>query len=417
MAILLPFKALRPSPSLVEQVACPPYDVVNLEDVKSLIKGNPYSLLHLTRSEADFKEKINPYDFIIYEKAKKNLNRFLSEKILVQDTAPCLYIYRQQMGDHSQTGLVGCTSVEEYDSGIIKRHENTRKDKEEDRTRHIDHLNAQLEPIFLTYKPFAEIDAIVAQEMDNSSPIYDFICQEQVHHQLWIISEEKTILKLVELFSSIPHLYIADGHHRAASAAAVSRKRKKDCPSHTGKEPYHFILSVLFPADQVKILPYNRLVKDINGLTPEQFISRLENIFHISSPEKDSAFQPETPRTFGLYLNQCWYKLTAKAKKLKKQEVVESLDVSFLQNNVLAPLLGIHDPRTNERIDFAGGMLGIEKIIKKVNSGDMKAGFTLFPVSVETLMEVADENKLMPPKSTWFEPKLKSGLFIHPLEN
>jgi uncharacterized protein (DUF1015 family) len=417
MAIVIPFKALRPTPSLVNQVASPPYDVVTIEDVKLGIKGNPYSLLHLTRSEAEFKTKINPYDNAVYEKAKENLAQFISEKTLFRDAAPCFYIYRQKMENHSQCGLVSCVSLEEYDSGIIKRHENTRKDKEEDRTRHIDHLNTQLEPIFLTYRPHEAIDSILHQEMEQSSPVYDFTCSSLVHHQLWLISEEKTIQKLVALFASIKNLYIADGHHRAASAASVARKRKSENPSHLGTEPYNFVLSVLFPSNQVNILPYNRMVRDINGLTPEQFLSRLENIFEIIPQKKGTPFQPESPLTFGMYLSQNWYKLSAKTRKFKNQEVVESLDVSFLQNNVLAPLLGIHDPRTNERIDFIGGIHGTEGIEKKVDSGEMKVGFTLFPVSIDTLMEVADADKLMPPKSTWFEPKLKSGLFLHPLEN
>ena len=412
MAVIRQFKAIRPTPEMAEKVAALPYDVVNSEEAAEMVIGNPYSFLHVDKAEIDLPAGTDIYSPEVYEKAKSNLEKMITDGVLVQDEKPMLYVYELTMDGRSQTGLVACTSIDEYMQGIIKKHELTREDKEQDRIRHVDICNANTGPIFLAYRTVDEISEIV-DNVKKNAPVYDFTAEDGIIHRAWIIDDEETINRLVKLFKDVPNLYIADGHHRNASAAKVGLKRRNENPNYTGDEEFNYYLAVIFPSDQLKILDYNRVVKDLNGLSEEEFIKKLSEKFDIV--ETEGRAKPDKAYDFGMYMDGKWYMLTAK-DEIKSKDAVKGLDVSILQDNVLIPILGIGDIRTDKRIDFVGGIRGLGELEKRIDSGEMKVAFAMYPTSIEQLMTIADENKIMPPKSTWFEPKLRSGLFIHSLD-
>ncbi len=412
MAVIRKFKAIRPTSEMAEAVAALPYDVVNSEEAREMTKDKPYSFLHVDKAEIDLPVDTDIYSPQVYAKAKENLDKLVSDGILVQDNKPMLYVYELTMDGRSQTGLVACTSIDEYLNGIIKKHELTREDKEQDRIRHVDICNANTGPIFLAYRTVDEISAIIENVKKNAS-VYDFTAEDGIKHRAWVIDNDETANKLIELFKAVPNLYIADGHHRNASAAKVGLKRRAEHPDYTGDEEFNYYLAVIFPSDQLKIMDYNRVVKDLNGMTSEEFMNKLAEKFDIH--EADGRAKPEKQYDFGMYLDKKWYMLTAK-ENLRVNDAVAGLDVSILQDNVLIPILGIGDIRTDKRIDFVGGIRGLGELERRVDSGEMKVAFAMYPTSIDQLMTIADENKIMPPKSTWFEPKLRSGLFIHSLD-
>ena len=408
MAIIKPFKAYRPSDA-AEKIACPPYDVISSEEARKMAEGNPISFLHIDKPEIDLPAGTNLYDNSVYTKGRENLDKFISEGILKEEKKPCLYIYAQTMEGRTQYGIVAATSTEEYDKGIIRKHELTRKDKEEDRTRHIQTLGATTGPVFLTYPDDEKINIIVADICKNE-PVYDFTTEDKIRHRVWIIADDIIINTLEEEFKKIPLLYIADGHHRSASASNNARQKREQNPNHTGQESYNYFLSVIFPASQLYIMAYNRLVRDLNGLTKQEFFDALKESFDI----EDTSLQvPPTRHKFCMYIDKKWYLLTAKPNIFNANNPVDCLDVSILQNKVLAPLLNISDPRTDKRISFVGGIRGTKELVKEVDSGKYKIAFSMYPTSIEELIKVADKNLIMPPKSTWFEPKLRSGLLIY----
>ncbi len=412
MAVIRKFKAIRPTSEMAEAVAALPYDVVNSEEAREMTKDKPYSFLHVDKAEIDLPVDTDIYSPQVYAKAKENLDKLVSDGILVQDNKSMLYVYELTMDGRSQTGLVACTSIDEYLNGIIKKHELTREDKEQDRIRHVDICNANTGPIFLAYRTVDEISAII-ENVKKNAPVYDFTAEDGIKHRAWVIDNDETANKLIELFKAVPNLYIADGHHRNASAAKVGLKRRAEHPDYTGDEEFNYYLAVIFPSDQLKIMDYNRVVKDLNGMTSEEFMNKLAEKFDIH--EADGRAKPEKQYDFGMYLDKKWYMLTAK-ENLRVNDAVAGLDVSILQDNVLIPILGIGDIRTDKRIDFVGGIRGLGELERRVDSGEMKVAFAMYPTSIDQLMTIADENKIMPPKSTWFEPKLRSGLFIHSLD-
>lgn len=414
MPVIKPFKAFRPQPELVTKVASPPYDVLNSEEARQLAKDNPYSFLHVNKAEIDLDSSIDHYDQRVYEKASKNLDRLIEKKVYLQDEQEKIYIYRQIMKGRAQIGLVACVSIDDYLKGKIKKHENTREDREKDRMSHIDFTDANTGPVFLTYKAKDEIKQIVNSWTKEENPVYDFTSEDGITHTCWVIDDESTIQQLIESFAEIDYLYIADGHHRAAAATKVGLKRREQLKNYTGKEEFNYFLSVLFPHDGLYIMDYNRIVADLAGNSEEEFIQKISEKFTIEEYSGEGPYRPEARHTFGMYLDNCWYKLTAKPGTFNEDDAVDSLDVSILQNNLLTPILGIEDPRTDQRIEFVGGIRGLEELEKRVKAG-MKAAFSLYPTSIEELMKVANAEKLMPPKSTWFEPKLRSGIFIHKL--
>lgn len=411
MAIIRPFMGFRPRKDMVEKVASPPYDVVNTEEAREMAKGNPYSFLHVVRSEIDLPENTDPYDGVVYQKAKENLSNLIDQGVLIQDSKPSLYLYRQQWGTHKQIGLVCCCSIDDYEKDIIKKHELTRADKEQDRIRHVDTLNANTGPVFLTYPAVQEIDSLVAKLID-AEPEYHFQTEDTVYHTLWQMNDPQVIQKFIDHFSTLPALYVADGHHRSASAYKVGMMRKEKNPHHNGEEEYNFFLTVLFPDNQLRIMDYNRVVKDLNGLSEDQFLQKVSETFDVAEMPEGEQFKPDRKHTVGMYLPGKWYKLTPKRGTYEPDHPVKSLDVAILMDNLLSPVLGIGDPRKDKRIDFVGGIRGLQELEKRVNKGEAVA-FAMYPTSVQDLMEIADSGAIMPPKSTWFEPKLKSGLLIH----
>ena len=415
MVTVRPFKALRPKKEVAEKVAAPPYDVLNRDEAYELAKDNPYSFLHVNKPEIDLPPDTNPYDEAVYKKGAENLQRLIQEGVLQQDDTPRFYVYKQVMGQHQQVGLVACASVEEYEKDIIKKHELTRQEKEDDRVNHMLHLNAQVGPVFLTYRAKAEINRLIEQAMQKE-PEYDFTSEDGVRHTVWVVDDEELIRKIQDAFKAVDVLYVADGHHRSAAAMRVKQMKQQQNPHHTGDEEYNYFLTVIFPHDQMQILDYNRVVKDLNGLTEEVFLQKIKEKFDVEPMPEGKQFKPDRPHTFGMYLNGRWYKLTAKPGTFNPDDPVSRLDVSILQENVLTPILGITDPRKDKRIDFVGGIRGLAELEKRVDSGEWAVAFALFPTSIEDLMAIADAGKIMPPKSTWFEPKLKSGLFVHLLD-
>lgn len=414
MAVVRPFKGIRPQKELVDKVAALPYDVMNTEEASEMVKGNPYSFLHVDKAQIDLEPSINQYDKIVYEKARENLYNMIDEKVYIRDNESCMYIYRQIMDGRVQTGIVGCTSINDYMKDIIKKHEHTRAEKEQDRINHVDYCNANTGPIFLTYKNVSEIDKIVI-EWTKKEPEYNFVSEDGITHIVWVINDKNTVDKLENLFTEVKYLYIADGHHRAASAVKVGQLRREQNPQYTGEEEFNFFLSVIFPAEDLYVMDYNRVVKDLNDLSTEEFLSKVSEKFDMEAYNCCNQYKPEEKGTFGMYLDKKWYKLTAKKETFDEKDPVASLDVSILQNNLLRPLLGIEDPRTSDRIDFIGGIRGLKELEKRVDNG-MKVAFSMYPTSIVELMNIADAGEVMPPKSTWFEPKLRSGIFVHELE-
>ncbi|HZP61444.1 MAG TPA: DUF1015 family protein [Opitutaceae bacterium] len=397
------FSGLVPQPALAPEVACVPYDVVNAAEAAALAAGKPRSLLHVDRAEIDLPAGTDPHSDAVYSRARENFVALQRSGVLVRETGPSLYVYQQQMGAHRQRGLVAVCHVEDYDAELIKKHEKTRKDKEDDRTRLIDTLGANTGPVFLTYRDEASVTALV-EAKTKEPPLHDFTAPDGIRHTVWRVPGGEDWIRA---FGRVPVTYIADGHHRAASAARVARLRRERNPSHTGAEDYNWFLCVLFPASELKILPYNRIVSDLHGLTPADFLARVKKDFGL---EENAPPSPAAPGRVSLYLGGKWYGLRCPVEA--KAGPVGRLDVSVLQDRLLAPLLGVDDPRTSKRIDFVGGIRGTDELVKRVDAGG-GAAFSMYPVTVAQLMDIADAGEIMPPKSTWFEPKLRSGLFIH----
>ncbi|WP_294372640.1 DUF1015 domain-containing protein [uncultured Clostridium sp.] len=418
MAIVRPFKGIRPISELASKIAALPYDVMNSEEAREMVVGNPYSFLHVDRAEIDLDPSIDVHDKKVYEKARENLDRMINDGEYIQDEHPCLYIYRQIMNGRAQTGIVFCASIDDYMNNIIKKHEFTRADKEQDRINHVDYCDANTGPIFLTYKEEQIASEIIEAWIENESkrkPVYNFVAEDGIQHIVWVIDNEIIISELVDLFKEVDYLYIADGHHRSASAVKVGLKRREEHPDYTGDEEFNYFLAVAFPDNDLMVMDYNRVVKDLNGLTKEEFLNKLEDKFIISKSEENAPIKPYKKHTFGMDLEGEWYLLEAKPGSFNEFDAIEQLDVAILQNNVLTPILGIEDVRTSDRIDFIGGIRGIKELEKRVNT-DMKVAFSMYPTEVHDIMDVADMGEVMPPKSTWFEPKLRSGLFIHKLK-
>ncbi|OLS02972.1 DUF1015 domain-containing protein [Tissierella creatinophila] len=414
MAILKPFKAYRPTTELADKVAALPYDVMNSDEARKMVVDNPYSFLHVDKAEIDLDPNVDIHDRLVYEKARENLQTMIQNKILIQDKSDKLYIYKQVMDGRSQIGLVGCTAIDDYLNDTIKKHEYTRPDKEQDRINHVDYTNANTGPIFLTYKKNDEVNRGINNWINTNKSEYDFTSQDGIQHTVWVIDDNDVIEKLTSLFQNIDHLYIADGHHRSASAAKVGLKRREEFPNYDGTEEFNFFLSVIFPDEDLYIMDYNRVVKDLNGLSTKEFIDKIKEKFEVKSYEGEGGFKPQEKDTFGMYLDGNWYELKAKKGMFDPEDPVERLDVSILQNNILDPILGIKNPRTDTRIDFVGGLRGLAELESRVSDG-MKVAFSMYPTTIDDLIAIADAGKVMPPKSTWFEPKLRSGLFIHEL--
>jgi len=414
MAVFKPFKAIRPSSDHVKSVASRPYDVLNSDEARIEVEGNNLSFLHVVKPEIDLPKDVDPYSDVVYEQGKANLHNFMARGILSQDSKSSFYIYRLTMDGRSQTGLVGCCFFEEYFDEIIKKHELTRPVKENDRVKHVECLNANAEPVFFSYRGKSSINDFISIKT-SEGPIYNFIADDQIQHELWVISDPEDVSFIEEAFKNVPYLYVADGHHRTAAAARIGKKRKEENINHTGEEQYNYFLTVLFPDDELKIFDYNRLVKDLNGLTTSEFLKHLEETFIISKFNDENP-RPCTIREFSLYIEGDWFRLLAKKGCWDVNDPVGDLDVTILSEKVLTPLLNIIDLRKDNRIDFVGGIRGLDELKRRVDSGEMAAAFALYPVTMEQLLNIADAGKIMPPKTTWFEPKLRSGLFIHDLE-
>ncbi len=410
MPLLRSFAGLRPRPDYATEVAAPPYDVLNSAEARSLAAGKPWSFLHISKPEIDLAPGVNPYSAEVYAQGVENFRNMRDKGILRQDTAPCFYLYRLTLGAHTQTGVVAAASVAAYDSGRIRRHELTRPDKEDDRVRQIDALNAQTGPALLTYRRSKAIDELVAAHT-QTRPEYDFSAHLGVAHALWMMNDAAAIKQLTAAFENIERLYIADGHHRSAAASRIAGERRKANARHTGEENYNYFLSVAFPDNQMQILPYHRVIKDLNGWSGKEFLERLEKSFTVTPIT--TALQPAQAGEFGLYLESRWYQLSLKPDLIPRHDPVACLDVSLLHHCVIEPLLGIRDARRDQRIDFVGGIRGLKELERRVDSGEMALAFSLHPTRMDQLISVADANELMPPKSTWFEPKLADGLVSH----
>lgn len=412
MAIIKEFFGVRPQSKFSEKVAALPYDVYTSIEARKVVENNPYSFLHVDRSEIDLPEDVDIYSEEVYQKASSNLNGMIDKKILIQDQSASLYIYRLTMSGRSQTGLVCCSSIDDYIDGVIKKHELTREDKELDRIKHVDICDANTGPIFLTYKAQDTINKVIDSWVELNETEYDFISDDGIRHEVWVICNPATISTLKDHFDSVKHTYIADGHHRTASAVKVGLMRRQANPNYTGNEEFNYFLSVLFPHDELYIMDYNRVVKDLNGLSKEDFLTKISAIYDFEVSPIPVA--PDQKGTMGMYLDKQWYKCKVKNESAD-YDCVQSLDVSILQDHVLTPILGIKDIRTDKRIDFVGGIRGLSELEKRCDE-DMELAFSMYPTSIEELMTISNENKLMPPKSTWFEPKLRSGLFVHKLK-
>jgi uncharacterized protein (DUF1015 family) len=416
MAVFKPFRGLRPPRALAEDLSCLPYDVMNTDEARKMAKGKECSLLHITRSEIDLTPDIDTHSDLVYNKSVENFGKWQNNGWLVQDETPHFYIYAQTMKGRTQYGIVGCASVDDYLNGIIKKHELTRTDKEQDRMMHVRVNNANIEPVFFTYPQVKEIDDIVEKIVSKEKPEYDFVAKDGFGHHFWVIKKPE-INKLIEkLFAEkVPHVYVADGHHRTAAAALVGKEKRENNPSHNGTEEYNFFLAVQFPADQLQIIDYNRTIKDLNGLSADELLTRLECRFVIE--EKGvKIYKPKKLHNFSMYLDGKWFSLTAKDGTFKDNDPIGVLDVTILTKEILCPILDIQDLRRSKRIDFVGGIRGLGELKKRVDSGEMKVAFALYPVSMNQLITIADSGNIMPPKSTWFEPKLRSGLVIHLLD-
>ena len=414
MATLKAFKGLRPPAEIVKQLASRPYDVLNSTEARADVEGNEYSLLHIIKPEIDLPDGTNLYSPEVYNKARENFDRFRENGWLVADDKPYLYIYAQTMFGKTQYGIVGCASVEDYMNNVIKKHELTRPDKEEDRMKHVRVTDANMEPVFFSYPAVAEIDRIVADYVEDNKATYDFTADDGVGHHFWVLSDQEKVDRIIELFDELPATYVADGHHRTAAAALVGNEKRKNNPGHTGEEEYNFFLAVHFPDDQLTIIDYNRVVKDLNGQTPAELLQKLNKGFEVTEMGTE-IYKPDRLHNFSMYLEGAWYSLTAKAGTYDDNDPIGVLDVTILTNQVLDPLLDIQDLRRSKRIDFVGGIRGLGELVKRVDSGEMKVAFALFPVSMKQLIDIADSGQIMPPKTTWFEPKLRSGLVVHEL--
>lgn len=411
MATVKPFQGLRPEPKLAQKVAALPYDVMDSEEARVLTTENPISFLRVTKSEVDLSPGVDVHSAEVYEKAKQNLDLFIKQGYLKQDVEPCFYIYKQKMGSHIQVGLVAAASVDEYEKEVIKKHELTRPDKEKDRVDHIVATSAQTGAVFLTYREDTAVDVLIEKEM-KKDPVYDFVSSDGIAHTFYVVDEERSIKAIEEAFQHIEVLYIADGHHRSAAALRVRDLCKKNNPQHTGEEDYNYFLTVIFPHSMMQIMDYNRVVQDLNGKLAEEFLMAVAEKFVVEGYCK-GPFKPSGPHDFGMYLGGSWYKLTAKPEAVAAKDPVASLDISILQNYLLAPILGIEDPRTDQRIHFVGGIRGMGELEKLVDNGKYAVAFSLYPTSIEELMAIADAGQIMPPKSTWFEPKLRDAMAVH----
>lgn len=411
MAVFRGFRAYRPAEKNQALIPALPYDVMSSDEAREMVKGNPLSFLHIDKAEIDLPLGTDLYDTAVYEKAKENLISLEENGDLIQDSEPCLYIYKQVMNGRSQTGIVGCASIDDYMNNVIKKHEHTLAKKEQDRINHVNTCDANTGPIFLTYRKNDEISSTVESWMHNNQPVYDFV-SDGVNQTVWAVDDAKTVNRLSALFDTVPAMYIADGHHRCASAVRVGEMRRKANPDYTGEEEFNYFLAVAFPDKELEIMDYNRVVKDLNGLDENEFITAISKSFEVEKTE--GRCKPSDKHTFGMYLNKQWYLLKAKADIINEGDPVERLDVSILQNYLLDAVLGIKNPKTDDRIDFIGGIRGLAELEKRADS-DMQLAFAMYPTTVDDLMAIADAGLIMPPKSTWFEPKLLSGLFIHHL--
>ena len=409
MAKVKPFRAIRPAKGLEDKIAALPYDVYSSSEAREVVKKEPMSFLRIDRAETQFPEDVDMYSDAVYQKAHDLLWGMIERGEFIREQKACYYIYELVYQERVQDGIAACVAVKDYTDGVIRRHENTRRDKEEDRIRHIDACQAQTGPIFLAYRSQQELQQIVEREKERE-PVYDFETEDGVIHRVWIITSEKVIARITELFGQMDHLYIADGHHRAASAVRVGLQKAEAAKNPTGEEEFNYFLAVMFPKEQLRILDYNRVVKDLHGLSVEQFLEKLQEKFTVEA--RTEAVSPEKKGTFGLYVDGTWYALTYKGD-MDALETVDRLDVSILQKEVLDALLGIQDPKTDQRIKFVGGIRGLQELEKNVNQDGWAAAFSMYPTSMDELLDIADAGLLMPPKSTWFEPKLRSGLFIH----
>lgn len=414
MAVIRPFRALRPNPNLVDKVAALPYDVMSSAEAREMVQNNPYSFLHVDKAEIDLEVGVDLYDERVYARARQNLDNMVAEGVFIQDDSPNFYIYRQKRGQRTQTGLVGCLSIDDYLHNVIKKHELTRPDKEQDRSRHVDSCNAQTGPIFITYRNQAQITAIIQAWADEHQALYDFVSEDGITHTVWLIDQIDTIEQLKKLFMGIETLYIADGHHRSASAARVGMQRRAANPDHTGDEEYNYFLAVIFPDHDLYIMDYNRLVRDLNGHSRKSFLDLVGQAFEVQIYPGDGPYQPVEPKTYGMFLEGQWYMLKARPDSYDAADPVARLDVTILQNSLLGPILGITDPRCDKRIDFVGGARGLKELERRV-AQDMQVAFAMYPTTIGDLMAISDAGQIMPPKSTWFEPKLRSGIFIHKL--
>lgn len=414
MAILKAFKGIRPIPSKVKDVASKPYDVLNEKEAREECKGNPLSFYHIIKPEIDFPDDFDHYAPEIYKKGKANFDKMKSDGVFVEDKTACLYIYQQTMNGRKQNGIVGSASIDDYFNNVIKKHELTRPDKEEDRKNHVRYSKLNYEPVFFAYPKVTALDTIV-NTVIKGKPEYDFVADDGIGHTFWVIKDEQVIKFIIEEFAKLKSTYVADGHHRTAAAALVGKELKDANPNHTGNEEYNYFLAVHFPDDQLTIMDYNRVVKDLNGYTNEEFIKLLESKFMVENKGK-STFTPTGLHNFGMYIDGVWYSLTAKDDTFNDDDPIGVLDVTILSDQILEPLLNIKDLRTDKRIEFVGGLRGLGELEKRVNSGEMKVAFALYPVTMKQLIDIADTGNIMPPKTTWFEPKLRSGLVLHSLQ-
>jgi uncharacterized protein (DUF1015 family) len=415
MAVIKSFRGLRPPVKIVKDLASRPYDVLDSEEARIEVSGNEYSLLHVIKPEVDLPPETDHYAKEVYDKAVENFLKFQQRGWLVEDAGDYLYIYAQTMNGKTQYGLVACASVEDYLNGMILKHELTRPDKEEDRKNHVRVTNANMEPVFFTYPANRVIDRIISSFVSSNAPEYDFTSTDGIGHHFWVIKEQQIISELIGLFKGVPYVYVADGHHRTAAAALVGNEKKLANPEHTGSEEYNYFLAVHFPDDQLTIIDYNRVVKDLNGLNPETFIGKIRKNFEVVGMGKN-IYKPGQLHNFGMYLEGKWYSLTARPGTYNDDDPIGVLDVTILSNLILDEVLGIKDLRRDKRIDFVGGIRGLGELKKRVDSGEMAVAFALYPVSMKQLIDIADSGNIMPPKTTWFEPKLRSGLVVHKLD-
>ena len=412
MAIIKPFKAVRPANEYVKMVAELPYDVMNREEAKKLAKGNKYSYLHIDRAEIDLDDNVNEHDEKVYLKAKENLNKFIDKNIFIKDEEEAIYIYREIVNDRAQTGIVACVAIDDNLNGVVKKHENTKPDKELDRTNHIKYCNANTGTVLLTYKNQEEIEKIIDYYVYFMAPIYDFKTDDGVIHTIWRVEKERDIVDLVNEFAKIENLYIADGHHRCAAAENIALEKRSKNPNYTGKEEFNYYTAMIAPDTDLKVMDYNRVVKDLNGFNEEEFLEKIKEKFTVRKAQKN--YKPNKKGHVGMYLDDNWYEIEFGKEYLQEGDVVDTLDISILQKHILDEILGIKNPRTDKRIDFIGGIRGSKEVERRVKE-DMKVGFLMYPTHIDELISVADENKVMPAKSTWFEPKVRCGLFLHEL--